>query len=423
MINVKDFFTNKDVVAVALSGGKDSMALLHVLYNNLPKGNVKAINVEHGIRGEESLVDTEFVKAECKKLGVELLCFSADCPTLAKQNAMSLEEVARKVRYEFFKQAVDSGFCNLVATAHHLSDSVETILFNMFRGSGGGGVTGIDSRGYIIRPFADITRQEIDLYVDKNGISFVEDSTNLDENYTRNYIRNAIIPKIKQRFPEMEKAISRFSKIASSQDEYILQQAKRELTVSSGEISFKQDLPKAVKYKCVMLALNIFGLTKDYEYRHCQEVDKLSSRKNGDVIDFPLGIKCVKDYGKITFFKDKRAEKNQVDFNLGEIEFLSKKIIVSQKTNPNFLRFDLDKLPSGCVVRTRQQGDQFTPFGGNKKSLKKYLIDKKIPCRKRDDLILIAKDNMVYIIVGVEIADSIKQQQDSKNIYYIGLKD
>ena len=80
-------------------------------------------------------------------------------------------------------------------------------------------------------------------------------------------------------------------------------------------------------------------------------------------------------------------------------------------------------MPSGCVVRTRQQGDQFTPFGGNKKSLKKYLIDKKIPCRKRDDLILIAKDNMVYIIVGVEIADSIKQQQDSKNIYYIGLKD
>ena len=169
MIKVDNLFTNKDIVAVAVSGGKDSMALLHVLYNLIEKGKLKAINVEHGIRGEESLNDTEFVKKECQKLGVELLCFSADCPTLAKQKGMSLEEVAREVRYTYFKQAVDSGFCNKVATAHHLSDSVETMLFNLFRGSGLSGVTGIDNRDYIVRPFADVSRQEIDLYVDKNG--------------------------------------------------------------------------------------------------------------------------------------------------------------------------------------------------------------------------------------------------------------
>ena len=180
---------------------------------------------------------------------------------------------------------------------------------------------------------------------------------------------------------------------------------------------------KAIKYKCVTLALLKLGLEKDYEYRHCQEVDKLSSRKNGDIIDFPKGIKCVKDYGKITFFKEKELQQNTaVKFKVGDIVYNEKIVSVSQKTTDKFLKFDISKLPTDCIIRSRQEGDVFTPFNGKNKKLKKYLIDKKIPCRKRDELLLVAKDNQVYIIIGIEIADSIKVDKNAGSVYYIGIK-
>jgi len=421
MIKVDNFFTNKDVVAVAVSGGKDSMALLHVLYNALPKQNLKAINVEHGIRGEESKQDSLFVKEQCEKLGIELKCFSADCVAFSKANNTSLEEGARIVRYKFFEEAVNSGFCQFVATAHHLSDSVETILFNLFRGSGVSGVSGIENRDYIIRPFLNVTREEIDLYVQKHNISYVEDSTNSDLTYTRNYIRKEIIPSIKQRFPEAIKAIGRFAKISSIQEDFILQQAKKELEIKGDEISFKIDLPKAIKYKCTILALQALGVEKDYEFRHCLEVDKLDERKNGDVIFFPKNVKCVKDYGKITFYKEKSNLVEQTPFSLGEITLLDKTIFITKNQEKGFLKFDLNKLPKDCVVRTRQEGDEFTPYKNNSKKLKKYLIDKKIPKRKRDELLLIASGKEVFVVIGEEISDKIKVEETS-NVYYVGIK-
>lgn len=418
MVDFSKYFGSNDIIAVALSGGRDSMALLHMLTLALPKNRLKAINVEHGIRGESSLKDTQFVINFCQRENIELKCYSANIPQYCLFHGVGEEEGARQVRYEFFAKAIAEGFCTKVATAHHLSDSVETILFNLFRGAGTKGSSGICSSDNIIRPLIGLTREEIDLYVQKNGILYVEDETNKDTKYTRNYIRNKIIPSIKQAFPELEKSIMRFGEICSSQDEYITQEAQKVIT-GENEISFPQDLPLAVKHKCVILALKKLGLEKDYEFRHAKEIDKLMSRKNGDVVDFPKGIKAVKDYGKITFYRQSIVQEFSAPFKIGINQINDKQIVVEKFHEKQNMRFDLEKLPTSCVFRKRQEGDVFKPFGGGEKKLKKYLIDKKIPSRLRDKLILVADKNEVYIIVGLEISDKIKIDQSTTSLYTI----
>lgn len=422
MVDFSKYFTSNDIVAVALSGGRDSMALLHMLSSYLPKERLKAINVEHGLRGENSLKDTQFVIDYCKRENIQLKCYSAKVLDYCKQTGVGVEEGARKLRYEFFSRAIEEGFCTKVATAHHLSDSVETMLFNLFRGSGTKGSSGITSTSRIIRPLITLTRQEIDLYVQEHGISFVEDETNEDTKYTRNYIRNQIIPSVKQVFPEVERAIMRFSEICSIQNEYITAEAEKRLVSKNNEISFSEQIPTALKYKCVILALQKMGMEKDYELKHAKEIDKLLNRKNGDEVDFPKGIKAVKDYGKITFYKKQSLEDFSLPFGEGETVVNGKTIVVEKFHEKQNIRFDLDKIPTSCVFRKRKEGDIFKPFGGGEKKLKKYLIDKKIPSRIRDELILLASGNEVYLILGVEISDKIKTDSNTKNTYTAYIK-
>ena len=150
------FIKQNEIVAVALSGGEDSVALLHFLLSrsSLLGFKVIALNVEHGIRGEDSLSDTNFVKELCRRLNVELICYSVDSLSKAQTDKLSVEQAARALRYECFYRAIAEGKCDKVATAHHRRDNVESVLFNLFRGSGLKGVSGITPcyDGKIIRP-------------------------------------------------------------------------------------------------------------------------------------------------------------------------------------------------------------------------------------------------------------------------------
>lgn len=412
-------FTPNEAVAVALSGGKDSMCLLHLLlsYPELAP-RVKAINVEHGIRGQSSLDDSLFVKDYCEKKGVPLKSYSVDAPSFSKENKLSLEEGARVLRYRCFADAVEKGFCDKVALAHHSSDNAETMLFNLFRGTSVFGMSGIKKQsGYLVRPLLSFNRQEIDLYVENHAIPFVEDETNLDENYTRNYLRLKIIPEIKKIFPAFENAMARYAKENETISAFLDEKAEKLISYGE-EVSFPLDVDKALFSVCVIKALKYLGVKKDYESKHAQAVYDLKNASNGVTIDLIAGVKAVKDYDKITLYKKSGTLKVELPFALGETFFNGKKITV--KKGEGKLKFDLDKLPDGCVFRRRRDGDLFIPFSNGKKKLKKYLIDKKIPSRKRDDLILLAFENEALAIIGVEISDKIKIDENTQNIYTIG---
>ena len=210
-----------NTVAAAVSGGGDSVALLHFLVSGAADLgiSVRCLHVEHGIRGSQSTADMEFTRALCKQLGVPLLVFFADAPALAKRRGLTLEAAAREIRRRCFRRALGTGFCDVVATGHHLSDNAETVLMNILRGSGLRGASGMRrSGGGIIRPLLDTSAGEITGYLRAHGLSYCMDATNADSGFTRNFLRNEVLPLIETRYPGAQRALARFAAVAAQQD-------------------------------------------------------------------------------------------------------------------------------------------------------------------------------------------------------------
>ena len=414
-------------VAVAVSGGEDSMALLHFTANFCARFRIKtvALNVEHGIRGENSLRDSAFVKDYCKTHGIPFLEYKVDAPKKAKADKIPLEQAARILRYECFFDAVKSGKCEAVFTAHHSSDNLESVLFNLYRGTGIKGLSGIrDYNNVIYRPFVKVSKAEISEYVKQNAIPYVNDETNSCDDYTRNFLRHNVIPKIKEVFPEAEKSVLRLSETLKEESEFLDTLAKETLTSRDGSFYIPTDTPKAVMARAVIIALKNLGLVRDYEKTHVDDVCALTEKENGKTVSLPLGIKAAKEYNRITIFKDRacKDETVAVPFTTGlhalngrTISVLPCGKISDEELKKGFYA-DLDKIPDGAEIRFRKKGDRFTKFGGGTKSLSDYFTDKKIPLKDRDGILLVADKSDVLIINGVAVSDKVRVDKNTENI-------
>ena len=423
-IDLSKFISNNQTVAVALSGGSDSMALLNYMLNESKKYqiNVIAINIEHGIRGEESKSDTEFVKNYCKDSSVPLLSYSVDCVAYADAHGLSVEQAGRILRYQIFNTAIQEGKCDKVATAHHQKDNFESVLFNLFRGSGLKGLAGIDENfeDKIIRPFLSVSKEQITEYLAKNNIPYVTDQTNFDDKYTRNAIRLNILPEIEKVFSEAEKSVYRFSQIARLEDEYMQEQTFKHINFFENKVKIQLPIHNALLSRATVLALKHLGIEKDWEKSHIDSVLALANLDNGKMAHLPKGVIAVKEYDKIVFYKDLKSTDLVIPFNVGEITFNNKTLLIKEKNQPidlkNGLFADKDKIPVGAVIRTRRDNDKFTKFGGGTKSLSDFFTDKKIPLLQRDSIPLLAFDSDVLAIFGLAISDKIKVDEKTKTI-------
>ena len=423
-VNLANLTKANETIAVALSGGADSVALLHYILNSCELYHIKvnAINIEHGIRGEESKNDTAFVEKLCKDLGVELIKYTVDCPCFAKENKMTLEQAGRVLRYKCFYDAINSGKCDKVATAHHLSDNAESVLFNLFRGTGLKGVCGIEENycDKIIRPFLNVSKSEITEYINAHKLSFVTDASNFDDDYTRNHIRLNVIPEIKKTFPEVEKSISRFCQIAKVENDYMDEQAQKSLTIEDDYAEIKLPVHPALLARCAIKAMQALGTTKDWEKVHIDALEMLSTLKNGVKFNLKNGIIAIKEYEKIVLYREKDKFEKEIPFSLGEFFFNGFNLEIKKVENTVNLKdgfyADLDKLPKTAVLRTKRDGDKITKFGGGTKKLSDYLTDKKVPLRLRDNLVVIADGNDILVIFGVAISEKIKVDEKTENI-------
>ncbi len=424
LLDLSRFNLENKVVAVALSGGSDSVALLHYMKSqaDMYRYTLKAINVEHGIRGENSIKDSLFVKNLCEKLSIPLKTFSVDAPTFSKENKYSLEEGARILRYNCFLRAISEGFCDLVATAHHESDNFESLLFNLFRGSGLSGVSGINEiqNNGIIRPLLKTSKEEILNYVKENCLEFVTDNSNLDDKYTRNYLRLNIIPEIKKIFASSEKSASRFCEIATLENDFLQKEAEKTLNFCENKVEISIPCHKAIFNRAVILALKYLGVKKDWEKVHLDACYSLLDKENGKSINLLDGVVAIKEYDKIVLYKPQNFNKKETTFSINKISFLDKTILVEKVCSPIELKdgfyADLDKIPASAVIRTKKESDTFTKFGGGTKSLGDYLTDKKIPLRERNSLPLLCYGKEVLAIFGVAISDKIKVDEKTNTI-------
>ena len=425
-------------ICVAISGGVDSVVLLHYLKSQAAACgfHLLAAHCEHGIRGESSLADMRFVQDLCADWGVPLFLFSADCPTLAKEKKQSLETAAREFRKESFAGLITDGKADYIATAHHALDEAETVLFRIARGSSLTGAKGMrEQDGYILRPLLGWTKQEILAYAEKQGLTYRVDESNLQTEFTRNKLRLEVLPKLEEAVPGASRNLSAFAQRAAEDDEVLYGLAADillPLPPMMGEgflVAFCKKPP--IFRRACLLALKELGVDKDYTSAHLNGVFALQNSERGAKLDLPRGVEAVKTQnGMILRRKEGFAdveksapEKFDFDgFDGGRYEvIISKNPIDVPDMWGQVLRADGDKL-RGAEFRFRQDGDGIKRFGGGTKTLKKFFNEEKIPAEEREFIPLIAKENEVLVVCGVEISNGVQVTENTKNTAYIYLR-
>lgn len=307
----------KDKIVVAVSGGPDSICLLNVL-NEIICDSKKQISivvahVNHMIRAEAK-EDEEFVKNFCEKIGIEFYSKSIDVKEIANNNKIGLEEAGRMARYEFFDEILKLTKSNKIAIAHNKNDKIETIIMHALRGSGTFGLEGIQAKnGIYIRPLIDCDREEIELYCKENNIDARIDKTNFDNIYTRNKIRNVVIPYIKQEFnPNIINTLSRLSDLIKEENDYIdnqvkiifenikLEEANNQIVLKLKEFNLQE---KVIKSRLVLYTImRLFGTSKGIEKIHIEDILKLCQNNIGNKYLTPnKNTKILVKDGKIYF--------------------------------------------------------------------------------------------------------------------------
>lgn len=422
-------------IAVACSGGKDSMSLLHYLWSKKEElgCEVVAVNIDHSIR-ENSENDSEFVINYCKKNNIKIYSFKVNAKQFAEDKKLSLEQGARECRYRVFKSLVSKNLVDKIALAHHLQDQAETILLNIFRGTGLVGASGMDyvRDNIYIRPLLSTSKNEISAYIESNEIPYVEDETNQENEFNRNYIRNAIMPLIRNRWSNADSAIANFGAVCRQDDEYIQSSISDTALVVEDGISRIYSsyfvYPDAYVFRLILRALKAIGLSTNVERKHLKLIkDMAIESENGTKISLPNGLSVIKEYNFITFTnRNVKPSSKTYDFAKGKLDIsnfglietvLTKKLTVGEFTH----LVDMTKIPKDAVWRFRHDGDVFEKFGGGTKSLSDYLIDKKVPVRLRNSLPVLASKNEILIIAGVEISDKVKVDKNTKVAYGINV--
>ncbi len=411
-----------DRIAVAVSGGEDSMALLHYLLSNKERlgVTVSVVNVEHGIRGIPSLIDSAFVKDYCEKQNVPCYLYSVNALQYSKEYGVGLEEAARTLRYDCFAKLIENEPVDKIAVAHHLSDNAETILLNLLRGSSPSGVVGMKSVAeHVLRPMLAVKKDEIIDYVKKNDVPYVTDETNLVADNKRNYLRLEVIPEIKKIFPEFEKGLQRFAELCLIDEEYLQHAAEKLIETGEDNVSITCVSEKAIFDRAVVRAFIGLDLKKDYTKKNVDAVYSLVNAENGKTIELPKGLRAVKEYDKVILYKKTDIKQTEIPFALGEFRIGNGviKIRRAYENKPDYksaLYFDLEKIPEDAVIRFRKDGDSFNRFGGKRKKLGDYLTDKKVPLRLRDVIPVVASGNEVLILGQIEISDDIKVDKSTE---------
>ena len=435
VIKHESLINNGETIGVACSGGRDSMALLHFLDNNKQffDCNIVAINIDHNIR-QNSKSDSSFVVEYCKQNNIKCLSYSLDVIKFCKEKGYTLEEGAREARYEVFRSLIKNGIVNKIALGHHLQDQSETVLLNIFRGTGLGGASGMEyGKGKnFIRPMLSTSRTQIQAYIEKNNIPYVEDETNNENDYSRNYLRNMIMPLIRNKWPNADQAICKFADICRQDDHYINNQAnENKFEVQNGLAkiltnNFIYETP--IVNRMLLTALKQIHAQKDIEKKHLEMIRALAlSGDNGSKINLPNGVVVIKEYNYITIItKNSKAPIKQWKLSKGKLNIQDYGILEISTVRKFDLNkynhiFDYTKVPKNAVIRFRQPGDVFEKFGGGTKSLNDYLIDKKVPTRLRNVLPVLAVNNEILVVFGLEISDKVKIDNETKTAWAINV--
>lgn len=431
-------------IIVALSGGGDSVSLLHILLSLKEKYNlrIEAAHVNHCIRGDDADSDEEFVRKLCDNLGVKLNVLRTDVPSYAKENGMTVEEAGRKIRYDYFRSL--AGEDGLVATAHNLNDRIETFLFNYTRGSTLKGLCSIPAvRDGIIRPLLNCSKDEILAYCKDNSLDYVTDITNSDTAYSRNRIRHNVISELKKINPAMEKSAARCMDSLIEDERFLSSLADKSVSSSKTDKGYTVDMlaasPAPVRRRAIakIIKKEIGG---DIDMISVTETDKIIMKYArdgvGKSVQLPDGRFARTRAGVLEFpdISNKSVEE-EVILDEGFNRFGKYMIVVSvvdaadynsQNVSKDFSVYfgDCDKISGDVIARNRNPGDVIRPSGrGVSKQIRKIQNERKIPPEIRDSIPVICDDKGILCAYGCGIDSRFAVTDKTERIIIIRLEE
>ncbi len=424
--------SQRDTVLVAVSGGPDSVCMLHVLLGLREElgFDVKVAHLDHQFRGEASRRDAEFVSELAERFDVPCFCHEENVPRFLMSNAMSSQDAARVLRYQFLVKTSKLEYCQRIATGHNADDQAETVLMRVLRGAGPDGLAGIPPKreGIIIRPLLKCWRSEIEAYLAEHDLPFRVDESNLESKYLRNEVRNELLPHLTRYNPQIAKSLVGLSGImvdVASHFERLTDEVLPEVLKSARVGQFVLDLPTLTGYD-EALQRSVFrrafeSLRPDLAPLASHHVDRLLDvvrrGKVGASVELPDRARVRIEHGCIVFSHGDgppKAHAESIEVP-GVVAFSDAGLIVTTELlprselgfcptemNEDLAFFDWNAIEPPLMVRSRREGDRMQPFGmDGSQSLKDLFVNSKIAFSFRPSVPLLCDNNGVLWAVGI----------------------
>ena len=408
-------------VLVGLSGGVDSVVLLHLLCGLRDQGRLSAVmaaHLHHGLRGADADADAAFCKALCDAWDVPFVCGRAEVRAVAAERRLSLEAAAREERYAFLKGAAAQMGADCIAVAHHMDDQAETLLLHLLRGSGLDGLAGMRSRtGAIVRPLLAARRQDIEAYAQAHGLAFCTDATNASDAMARNRVRHELLPLLCSFNPRAVEHLCATASLLAQDADYLESVAQAAVGAAAGRDGVGRKallaLPDAVRSR-VLKRLLFEAQGGEVERRDVARLEALLEARTGTQIELRGGAAAWVDAERLYVGRPPQESAFAVPFaapgrtRTPRGAFVAVADGLSRPGGPHEACIDWDALPEGAVVRTRRAGDRFHPLGApGERKLSDVMTDRKLPRWERDVPLLCSGARVLWM-PGYTIAEPLK---------------
>ncbi|MBL1213221.1 MAG: tRNA lysidine(34) synthetase TilS [Ignavibacteriae bacterium] len=434
-----------DSLLIAFSGGPDSVFLFHFLikFKKRFKVNLAACHVNHNLRGRQSDDDAEFCKAVCAEFSIPFFEANVDVKNYAAEKGLSIEEAARNLRYNFFSKIASENSCNKIVTAHNKDDNTETVLLNLFKGTGLTGLSGIPiRRDNIIRPLLCLDKAEILEYLKADKLAYRIDKSNFQNDFKRNFLRNKIISKIKDEInPSLDDAIFNSSQIFKNSDK-VLNTFIESISgkyFSGTDETLHLDLKLIDDYNDEILGEALkYNLLK--EFNHTFNFDdylklkELADHQTGKKVILSKNIEAYKERGAIVFvrsIKNKKFVEQKIKADQ-QIEFNGRVFGINEVKNKKQIKLNSDEqveficaddLSDEFTLRRWKAGDKFIPLGMNNfKKVSDFLNEQQVPAYKKKEQLLLTNRNNIVWVIGLRIDNRIRYSDKCKKTYKIWMR-
>ncbi len=434
--------SDKCRLLIGLSGGADSVFAVHFFnkYKRKYNLNICAVHINHNLRDDESLRDAQFCSDLCETIDVDFYSADVNVKEFAKKNKNSIEEAARVLRYKKFEEIRKKTKSDLIVTAHNNDDNTETVLLNIVSGAGIEGISGIPvKRENIIRPFLCLSKGQIINYLTENKIKFVEDSTNEDLSYRRNFIRKEIVPLLSKLNPSLNKVILSSSEVFSNQKK-VLNYFVNE--VFSKVVKVKNDIIKINIAELNNYPDEIFGeilkmifqnyLKSDFSHNQFTKINSLMESQTGTIVEISKKYSAIKERNHIRIFDNSENIPDSISVGLNSKTQIGNKILtinllkqIPKSTNKqnNVEILSADKIESELTLRKWEIGDKFQPFGmKGTKNVSDVLTDAKISAYEKSRQLVLTNKNDIIYLVGLRISEKYKIDSQTNRAIKIRIK-